>query len=78
MNSDQGNTTRQNPGPIAPKASKTGIGLATGIGIGAGIGVALGVLMKNIGMGIAVGVALGAGVGAALEETEKRRTKPKD
>ena len=41
-------------------------------------GVALGLLTKNLALGISIGVALGAGVGAALEETEKRRKKPKD
>lgn len=78
MNSNQENTSGPNPDPAVPKDSKAGTGIATGIGIGAGIGTALGVLTKNLAIGIAIGVALGAGVGAALEETERRRKKPKD
>ena len=78
MNSDRENTIRPNPEAAAPKDPKAGVGIGTGIGIGMSFGVALGLLTKNLALGISIGVALGAGVDAALEETEKRRKKPKN
>ena len=78
MTRNRENAIKPNPEPAAPKDSQAGTGISVGIGVGMSIGVALGLLTKNLAVGIAIGVALGAGVGAALEETEKRRTKPKN
>ena len=78
MNSNNENTTKPNPEPVAPKDSRDATGLTMGTALGISLGMTIGILTNNLALWLSVSVTLGVGVGMAFDEAQKRRGKPKD